>query len=298
RQLEAANPPFRRARERAPLVPEDLAFHQRLGNRRTVDGHKRPARPRRQLMNRARHHFLPRPRFARNQHRSRTRRRHLDHPHHVLHRLRSTHQFSKPPRLAQLPLQYQQVLRVARLAQCAVQQRPQHRPLQRFFDVPERARLDRRHRALFAALSRDDDRRESLPLKKLKRLLGTGVGRHPIVMTLTEEAAGCKESGGKRCKSANGEDWGTFKTQTQLGPCILYHLSIACEASRSTCCTIAGIRSARFGESRADNRSRSGVCPIRIATPLMGLASFFSLEFVPNPSVFSGVSYSTISLLR
>src|SRR5208283_4088382 len=111
-------------------------------------------------------------------------------------------------------------------------------------------------------------RQESLPLEELRRLLNSGVGRHTIILTLTEDAAGCKESGGKRCKSANGEDWGTFKTQTQLGPCILYHLSIACEASRSTCCTIAGIRSARFGESRADNRSRSGVCPIRIATPL------------------------------
>src|SRR5208283_5361443 len=52
RQFETANPPLRRARERAPLMPENLALHQRFGYRRTVDGHKRPARPRRQLVNR------------------------------------------------------------------------------------------------------------------------------------------------------------------------------------------------------------------------------------------------------
>jgi hypothetical protein len=52
---------------------------------------------------------------------------------------------------------------------------------------------------------------KSLPLQKLKRLLGTGVGRHPIVMTLTEDAAGCKESGGKRCKSANGGVWSSAR---------------------------------------------------------------------------------------
>jgi hypothetical protein len=57
-------------------------------------------------------------------------------------------------------------------------------------------------------------RQESLPLEKLNRLLGTGVGRHPIVMTLTEDGAGCKESGGRRCKSANGRVWEGAATKT------------------------------------------------------------------------------------
>jgi hypothetical protein len=34
--------------------------------------------------------------------------------------------------------------------------------------------------------------------------MGVRHGEHPNILTLTEEAAGCKESGGKRCKSANG----------------------------------------------------------------------------------------------
>ena len=62
-------------------------------------------------------------------------------------------------------LQHHQLARVARLAQCAIEQRPQHRPLQRLFDVPERSGFDRRHRALFASFARDDDGRNVQQLR-------------------------------------------------------------------------------------------------------------------------------------
>jgi len=53
---------------------------------------------------------------------------------------------------------------VARFAQRSVQQRAQHRPLQLPIYVPERPRFDRRHRALFAASTGDDDRRHIVQL--------------------------------------------------------------------------------------------------------------------------------------
>jgi hypothetical protein len=58
--------------------------------------------------------------------------------------------------------------------------------------------------AVVGGQGNDWSRQESLPLEELRRLLIGGVGRHPIILTLTEDAAGCKESSGKRCKSANG----------------------------------------------------------------------------------------------
>ena len=44
--LEAADVTFERSREGALLVPEQLAFNQRFGQRGAVDGNKRPSRPR------------------------------------------------------------------------------------------------------------------------------------------------------------------------------------------------------------------------------------------------------------
>ena len=45
-KFEAADAPLGRAGERASLVAENLAFHQRFGNGGAVDRHKRPVRSR------------------------------------------------------------------------------------------------------------------------------------------------------------------------------------------------------------------------------------------------------------
>ncbi len=139
-------------------MAENFALHQCFRDRGTIDRHKRPVGPRRQLVQRSRHDFLARPGLAGDQHGRRTWRRHLHDAHHFLHRLRPADEISEPSRLAQLALQHQELARIARFAQRAVQQCAQHRTLQRFFDVPEGSGFDRRHRALFAAFAGNDDR--------------------------------------------------------------------------------------------------------------------------------------------
>ena len=71
---------------------------------------------------------------------------------------------AQPPGFTQLPLQHHQVLGVACFAQRAVQQRAQHWPLQRLFDVPERAGFDCRNGAFFASFSGDDHRGNAVKL--------------------------------------------------------------------------------------------------------------------------------------
>ena len=77
-QLEAALPTVRGSGERALLVAEDLAFEQRLGNGRAVDGDERKRRARTQLMDGLGDQFLARARFAGDEHRRARRRRLLD----------------------------------------------------------------------------------------------------------------------------------------------------------------------------------------------------------------------------
>ncbi len=159
RQFEAANAPLGRPRESPAFVAKNLAFHQGLRDCRTIDGYKRSVRARRELVQRPRHNLLARPRLSRDQYRSRTRRRHLHDAHHLLHLLRRPDQVTQSPSFTKLPLQHRELPRIPRLAQRPVQQGPQHRPLQWFFDVPERSGLDRRHRPLFAAFAGNDDGR-------------------------------------------------------------------------------------------------------------------------------------------
>ena len=66
-------------------------------------------------------------------------------------------QFADAAGLAQLARQRGHLLVVARPAQRAIEQSPQHGGLERLFDVPEGAGLDGRDGALFAAFSGDDD---------------------------------------------------------------------------------------------------------------------------------------------
>src|SRR6185436_20821852 len=69
----------RGSREGALFVAEDLALEQRLGNCRTVDGDKREAGARTELVNRLRDELLAGAGFAGDQHGSAGRRRLLDH---------------------------------------------------------------------------------------------------------------------------------------------------------------------------------------------------------------------------
>ena len=78
-QLEASLTPVGGARERALLVPEDLAFEQRLGNGRAVDRDERKRGARTELVDRLRHQFLARARLAADEDRCAGRRRLLDH---------------------------------------------------------------------------------------------------------------------------------------------------------------------------------------------------------------------------
>src|SRR5687767_8351508 len=59
-----------RAGERAPLVAEELAFEERLGQRRAVDGDEWTARPMAVLVNGARGQFLSRTGLPADQHRA------------------------------------------------------------------------------------------------------------------------------------------------------------------------------------------------------------------------------------
>ena len=61
RQFEAADSPLGGTGERTPLVAENFALHQGLGDRRTVDGHKGTTGSRRKLVQRARQTSLPVP---------------------------------------------------------------------------------------------------------------------------------------------------------------------------------------------------------------------------------------------
>src|SRR4030095_17234288 len=69
RQREPPQLPLECARERAPLVPEQLALDQTRGQRRTVHHHQRALAPRTDRVQPPRNQLLARPRLARDQHR-------------------------------------------------------------------------------------------------------------------------------------------------------------------------------------------------------------------------------------
>ena len=90
RLLEAPDAPLVRARERALLVPKQLALQQRRRERRAMHRHQRKPRARAALVNALRDQFLAGAAFARDQNR-RPRRRNLLHDvEHLLHHGRFT----------------------------------------------------------------------------------------------------------------------------------------------------------------------------------------------------------------
>ena len=105
RQLEAAGAPLHRAGERALFVTEQLALHQRFGQRRAIDGDERPVAPRAQVMNGARHQFLARAAFPVDQHR-RLGGRHLpDQRENLLHGGATAHHIHQHALIGELALQ-------------------------------------------------------------------------------------------------------------------------------------------------------------------------------------------------
>ena len=84
-RLDLADGLFRRARERALFVPEELAFEQRFGNRRAVDRDEPVALPRREIVQRAREQLLAGAGLAKNQKSGRCRRDLLDGATNLLH---------------------------------------------------------------------------------------------------------------------------------------------------------------------------------------------------------------------
>src|SRR5439155_24937601 len=102
RELEAPLPSIGRARERAFLVAEDLAFEQRLGNCRAVDRDEGKARARAELMNRLRDELLACARLARDEDRSAGGRRLFDDLINLAHLRRVADERSKRSMLAKL----------------------------------------------------------------------------------------------------------------------------------------------------------------------------------------------------
>ncbi|OPY04690.1 MAG: hypothetical protein A4E67_02271 [Syntrophaceae bacterium PtaB.Bin038] len=66
--LEASDAPCRRPGEGPPLVAEELALQQRLGQRPAVDGDQRPRRPRAQVVDETGEEFLPRAALPADEH--------------------------------------------------------------------------------------------------------------------------------------------------------------------------------------------------------------------------------------
>src|SRR5262249_61547907 len=68
RELEPPDPALRRARERAPFVPEQLGGDQRRWNGSTVDSDEAVRRSPRAMVDRTSDELLPSPGLARDQH--------------------------------------------------------------------------------------------------------------------------------------------------------------------------------------------------------------------------------------
>ena len=156
-QLEAAQPPFGRAGERAPLVAEDLALEQGVGNRRAVEGDERRGSARAQLVNGLRHQFLAGAGFAQQQHRGRRRRRLFQHVIEGAHRGAVPDDAAEPPALVQLaPQRLVLALLPVDLRQ-PLEQPLQLMRIERLGQVVFGAGLDGLHGGVHGALGRQQD---------------------------------------------------------------------------------------------------------------------------------------------
>src|SRR5277367_5899487 len=160
-QFETADAAFGGAGERAFFVAEDFAFHQRFGDRGTIDGDERMVHARREHVNRTRDHFFPGAGFTGDQHRSGGGRGNFHLAHHVLHRAGGANQDADLAGGAQVAAQGDDSLLIAGVAQGTFNQRAEYRGLQRFFDVPVGAGFDGLDDAFVAAAAGDDDDRDA-----------------------------------------------------------------------------------------------------------------------------------------
>src|SRR6204780_3673146 len=160
-EFETADAAFRGAGERAFFVAEDFAFHQRFGDRGTVDGDKGIIHARREHVNRTRDHFLAGAGFAGDQNRSGGGRGNFHLAHHVLHRAGGADEDADLAGGAQVAAQRDDGLLIAGVAEGAFDERAQYRRFQRFFDVPVGAGFDGLDDAFIAAAAGDDDDRDT-----------------------------------------------------------------------------------------------------------------------------------------
>src|SRR4029077_11327544 len=146
-------------RERALLVPEDLAFEERLGNRGAVDRNERKSGARAELMNRLRDELLAGPRLARDEHRRARRRRLLDDLVDLPHLGAVADERAERTMLAQLAPQRLHLAHRLEALDDLVEQDLQALNVDRLREVVVRAFLHRLDGGLDGALRREQQRR-------------------------------------------------------------------------------------------------------------------------------------------
>ena len=167
------------AGERAALMAEQLAFHQRLWNRRAIDRHVSRVAARRQLVNGARDQLLAGAAFAGNHDRRGRLRQPLDRGDHFAHRRRFSEQRSELADLGQPPPQIRVLLANANVAGKVLQNLLHMRRINGLAHVVDSAELERRDRVGNFALPRNHDGRQVDPhLADIVQQLEPALARH------------------------------------------------------------------------------------------------------------------------
>ncbi len=152
------------ARERAALVPEQLALEQGLGQRSTVDGHERAPCARALLVNRARHELLARAALTQDEH-GRVGRRHVRYRIvHLAHRARIADEAAEALGSVQALLQ----IMISCEQPMVLDRTPQHRReciarVDRLDQVVISSGANGRHRRLYVGVSGEYDHADLRP---------------------------------------------------------------------------------------------------------------------------------------
>jgi hypothetical protein len=147
-ELEQARLVVGRAGEGAAHVAEELAFEERLDDRRAVHGDEAAVAPRSDLMQRARHQLLAGPGLPRDERRADVRREPPDHAEQILHeRTAADHPAELQP-LGDIPFDRQQAAPPLDLVAHGGEQQLQPAEVERLAQVVHRAQLDRLHRGV------------------------------------------------------------------------------------------------------------------------------------------------------
>ncbi len=163
-------------------MPEQLALHQRLGNRRAVDRHVSRVAPRRQLVNRPRHQLLAGAALSRYHHRRRRLRQPLDSRDHLAHRQRTSEQGSQLASLGQAPAQGRVLFADINIVGDVFEYSLQMGWIDRLAQVINRALLERFHCVGYLALPRNHDGRQmDTKLADIVQQLEAALAGHPQV---------------------------------------------------------------------------------------------------------------------